>query len=86
MLFPSFHKMSHKIIRSFFTFRCLLQDYDNDDNMYCCVLHGLGGNFCAGYDLDELADLKDDLANKIAEILMDQGPMVRVIIIQLKNT
>jgi len=53
------------------------QDFEEDDTMYCCVFHGLGGNFCAGYDLDELADLKDEghFANKIAEILMDQGPM-----------
>jgi len=51
------------------------QEFENDENMYCCVLYGLGGNFCAGYDLEELAELEDDLANKIAEILMDQGPM-----------
>jgi len=51
------------------------QEFDSDENMHCCVLHGLGGNFCAGYDLEELAELEDDLANKIAEILMDQGPM-----------
>ncbi len=36
-----------------------------------------GGNFCAGYDLEELSSLEENLANKIAEILMDQGPMVR---------
>ena len=54
----------------------LWQDFEHDDNMYCCVLHGVGGNFSAGYDLDELAELKDDLPNKIAEILMDSGPMV----------
>ena len=34
-----------------------------------------GGNFCAGYDLEELSELEDDISNKIAEILMDQGPM-----------
>ena len=50
-------------------------DFEIDDNMYCAVLHGLGGNFCAGYDLEELSELEEDLANKIAEILMDQGPM-----------
>ena len=50
-------------------------DFETDDNMYCAVLHGLGGNFCAGYDLEELSELEEDLANKIAEILMDQGPM-----------
>ena len=43
--------------------------------MHCAVLHGLGGNFCAGYDLAELADLEEDISNKLAEILMDQGPM-----------
>lgn len=51
------------------------QDFEEDENMHCCVLHGIGGTFCAGYDLDELSDLKEDFANKIAEILMDQGPM-----------
>lgn len=51
------------------------QDYEADENMHCCVLHGVGGTFCAGYDLEELSDLEDNLANKIAEILMDQGPM-----------
>lgn len=44
-------------------------------NRYCSVLHGLGGNFCAGYDLEELSELEEDISNKIAEILMDQGPM-----------
>jgi len=51
------------------------QDFEDDENMYCAVLHGLGGNFCAGYDLEELSELEDDLSNKIAEIIMDQGPM-----------
>lgn len=51
------------------------QEFEADDNMYCAVLHGLGGNFCAGYDLEELSELEDDISNKIAEIIMDQGPM-----------
>jgi len=51
------------------------QEFENDEEMYCCVLHGLGGSFCAGYDLEELSELEENLANKIAEILMDQGPM-----------
>ena len=50
-------------------------DFELDENMYCAVLYGMGGNFCAGYDLEELSELEEDLANKIAEILMDQGPM-----------
>jgi len=52
-----------------------LQEFEQDENMHCCVLHGLGGNFCAGYDLEELAELEENLANKVAEMLMDQGPM-----------
>jgi len=51
------------------------QEFEADENMYCAVLHGLGGNFCAGYDLEELSELEDDISNKIAEIIMDQGPM-----------
>ena len=51
------------------------QEFEADDNMHCAVLHGLGGNFCAGYDLEELSEMEDDLGNKIAEIIMDQGPM-----------
>eukprot|EP00088_Acartia_fossae_P015344 TRINITY_DN1839_c0_g1_i12.p1 TRINITY_DN1839_c0_g1~~TRINITY_DN1839_c0_g1_i12.p1 ORF type:complete len:349 (-),score=78.19 TRINITY_DN1839_c0_g1_i12:745-1791(-) len=51
------------------------QDFEKDENMYCAVFHGIGGNFCAGYDLEELAELEENLANKVAELLMDQGPM-----------
>ena len=51
------------------------QEFETDEEMHCAVLHGLGGNFCAGYDLAELADLEEDISNKLAEILMDQGPM-----------
>lgn len=51
------------------------QEFERDENMYCAVFHGLGGNFCAGYDLEELAELEENLANKVAEMLMDQGPM-----------
>ena len=51
------------------------EEFESDENMYCAVLHGLGGNFCAGYDLEELSELEDDISNKIAEIIMDHGPM-----------
>lgn len=53
------------------------QDFEADPEVHVAVLHGLGGNFSAGYDLEELSELgsEGDLANKIAEILMDQGPM-----------
>ena len=51
-------------------------DFEHDEDMFCCVLHGEGGNFCAGYDLDELATYEEDLANKIAATMFDRGPMV----------
>jgi len=51
-------------------------DFENDDNLNCAVLHGLGGNFSAGYDLGELAKIeKEDIANELASLMMDRGPM-----------
>ena len=51
-------------------------EFESEESMYCAVLHGLGGNFCAGFDLDELATLdQDNLANTIAMSMMDRGPM-----------
>ena len=44
-------------------------DFEQDEDMHCAVLHGIGGNFCAGYDLSELADInKEDIANEIVRI------------------
>ena len=45
--------------------------------MHVAVLYGLGGNFCAGFDLDELAQLDEaeNLANVIAARMIDRGPM-----------
>jgi hypothetical protein len=40
--------------------------FEHDDEMHVAVLHGIGGNFCAGYDLEELASIdKDNIANTI---------------------
>merc|ERR1719225_72228 len=51
-------------------------DFENDESLNCAVLHGLGGNFCAGYDLSELAKIeKDQIANELAMLMMDRGPM-----------
>lgn len=45
-------------------------NFDADDTMNCAVLHGIGGNFCAGYDLSELANLdKDNIANTIVSVI-----------------
>ncbi len=46
----------------------------------CAVLHGLGGNFCAGYDLEELSQLSDkEVPNMLASII-ERGPMVSLLI------
>ena len=51
-------------------------EFEADENINCAVLHGVGGNFCAGYDLSELASLEDDnIANMIANLMIDRGPM-----------
>merc|ERR1719284_998490 len=41
------------------------QEFEADDNMYCAVLHGLGGNFCAGYDLEALSELEIDISKPV---------------------
>jgi len=51
-------------------------EFENDDSLNCAVLHGLGGNFSAGYDLSELAKIEEDqMANELAMLMMDRGPM-----------
>lgn len=50
--------------------------FEADEQMYCAVIYGIGGNFCGGYDLEELADVDEShLANYVASIMMDRGPM-----------
>ena len=47
--------------------------FEQDDKLHCAILHGIGGNFCAGYDLTELAGLdKNNIANEIVSF----GPNV----------
>lgn len=48
-------------------------EFEDDDSALVGVLHGIGGNFCAGYDLEELSgfDIDMELENKAGH-----GPMV----------
>jgi enoyl-CoA hydratase/carnithine racemase len=48
-------------------------EFEDDDSALVGVLHGTGGNFCAGYDLEELSgfDIDMGLDNKAGH-----GPMV----------
>lgn len=43
--------------------------------MRCAVLHGIGGNFCAGYDLEELSGLKEEETANTLAAMMERGPM-----------
>lgn len=36
-----------------------IEEFENDDSLKVAVLHGTGGNFCAGYDLKALSELKE---------------------------
>lgn len=59
------------------TARRLLQEleaFDRDPNLNVAVLHGKGGNFCAGYDLKELANHTDSLKLE-QDVTKGPGPM-----------
>ncbi len=50
-------------------------DFEADDAFDCAVLHGIGGNFCAGFDLEALSKYDDEkLPDRLAAML-DRGPM-----------
>ena len=51
-------------------------EFENDDEYNVAILHGIGGNFCAGYDLDELANVdRDNIANEI--VSRPLGPILQ---------
>ena len=51
-----------------------ISNFENDDAALVGVLHGIGGNFCSGYDLSELSALGMDTEFKLEP---GRGPMVR---------
>lgn len=53
--------------------------FDKNDKMKVAVLHGIGGTFCAGYDLSELSNIDSMNMSDIEENLdkiIQKGPMV----------
>lgn len=62
--------------------RKALEDFEHDDTAYVAVLHGMGGNFCSGFDLNELVNLENE--TEFANML-DTGLMVCSSIIYLIN-
>lgn len=37
-----------------------IEVFENDKSAYVAVLYGIGGNFCSGYDLNEIAGSKEN--------------------------
>lgn len=49
-----------------------LEKFENDENSVVGILHGIGGTFCSGYDLAEIAQYNGE--NE--EVLPQFGPLV----------
>lgn len=50
-----------------------IETFENDPESPVAILYGVGGNFCSGYDLKELANNKDAASSMI---LRSEGAMV----------
>lgn len=48
-----------------------LDEFEKDETALVGVLHGLGGNFCAGFDLHELANCNEETEDKLPQF----GPL-----------
>lgn len=42
-----------------------IEEFEKDENAIAGVLYGIGGNFCSGYDLDELANSENNLQDLV---------------------
>lgn len=51
-----------------------LEEFENDESVTSIVLYGVGGNFCAGYDLQELSTADISILPKT------RGPMVLILV------
>lgn len=51
-----------------------LEAFDRDPDLNVAILHGKGGNFCAGYDLKELANRTDSLKLE-QDVTKGPGPL-----------
>ena len=53
--------------------------FEADDDAHVAILHGFGGNFCAGYDLEELASLDKDQVSSTHDIRGEIHEGLRII-------
>lgn len=63
----------------------VLEDFENDSDSYVAVLHGIGGSFCSGFDLNELQNIENDT---VLSQRLEYGLMVSIcifIIMFLRN-
>ena len=51
-----------------------IEIFENDPDSKIGILFGIGGNFCAGFDLKELANNKDNVSTML---LRSEGAMVK---------
>lgn len=54
-----------------------IENFENDESSLVALLHGIGGNFCAGLDLNELSQIEGNLE----EITRGKGTVVRKLVI-----
>lgn len=54
-----------------------IENFEKDETSCVGVLYGVGGNFCAGYDLSELAGAEDVVKN-VDNLFSDTGTMVSI--------
>lgn len=55
-----------------------LKDFEQDNTSHVAVLHGIGGNFCSGFDLNELANVENQ--TELTKML-DSGLMVGIFLL-----
>lgn len=56
-----------------------IETFENDESSPVAILHGIGGNFCAGYDLKELSENKDAVGTFLLRSEGAMGPTRRLI-------
>lgn len=57
-----------------------ITNFENDEKSLVAVLYGVGGNFCAGYDLNELSQIE---SFPIKDYINESGPMSRGLLTDL---
>lgn len=57
------------------------EDFDSDPETRVAILHGFGGSFCAGYDLEELSNFSNE--NENINTLINQAPLVKLMEISM---